>query len=448
MELIKGHKEGSVLYFQKGKNTIAYDLKDLQFKKKKVNGEFKTLKGGHAFFRKFSINEVAANFVTEGYGELMMQLAKTSKRKKNVVSIFEALKDYQHLESYTVLGIPFSEPNVFNEPASQFPKEVLAFLRESRITIDSSRFQYNYRNHPQLVENLCRHIRTRWSMDLEVYRMFYKMMSDWYDLDNFAYLVKEAKHPNVYKSGKTWTAQETAYGCEYKTLFDYLVRIVRTEACPFDKALSLYKDYLRMTRFIERAKYVSKMREKDPDLDETTIGWANFNKVEKYPKYLKTRHDVVARNYKDWYSDVDEEEFAAKVNPGFEYQWGRYQMVAPVTSQDVKNEGTNLHHCVASYIERIMDGTTQILFMRSNREESLVTVEVRNNAIVQARGYNNRSLDNGEKGWLKTYAKAMNLQYGDIKHNKEMPCPPCKALAKWDSWNSLLIELGEMVKGA
>lgn len=45
------------------------------------------------------------------------------------------------------------------------------------------------------------------------------------------------------------------------------------------------------------------------------------------------------------------------------------------------------NNCVASYIDKVIDGKCHILFLRKRNkpDESLVTIEVRNNHIVQAR---------------------------------------------------------------
>ena len=51
------------------------------------------------------------------------------------------------------------------------------------------------------------------------------------------------------------------------------------------------------------------------------------------------------------------------------------------------NEAVAQNNCVASYIDKVIDGECHIMFLRkkSNPKESLVTIEIRNNHIVQAR---------------------------------------------------------------
>lgn len=67
--------------------------------------------------------------------------------------------------------------------------------------------------------------------------------------------------------------------------------------------------------------------------------------------------------------------------------FGDYIFIYPESTQDIKDEATMQNNCVASYIDKVIDGECHILFLRKKNkpDESLVTIEVRNNHIVQAR---------------------------------------------------------------
>jgi hypothetical protein len=418
-ETFKGYKRGSHLFFERNSKQIVLDLKDYNFYRPLKNGELKPFKGGHGFFRNMSVTEVTEGFGDTAYAQLLKfgaQRGYRHRRISNFATLFAEAENYKHLESYLVLGINFTSRDIFSKPANQFPKSVLDFMRESQINFDSGRWEANFRAFPEAVTNLCNHVRQRHYLDLEVYRMLYQLVSG-FNLQHFI-LLTEAQTPEPVweeiRYAQRKQLKETGYGCEYKTLFDYLVRIDRTEACSFMNALSHYRDYLKMMREMERTKSIGLMREINPDLDVTKIGYAGFGRIEKYPKYLRTRHDIVAKNYTAYSQEYDDKEFRAAVEFRYEYKKGSYKIIAPKVAQDIKNEGTTLHHCVASYIGRVLDGTTQILFMRERDEESLVTVEVRSGAIVQARGYNNRSVTQEEINWLRDFAKAKNLSYKDV----------------------------------
>lgn len=132
-----------------------------------------------------------------------------------------------------------------------------------------------------------------------------------------------------------------------------------------------------------------------------------------YTSYLKQTHDILARNYKIVITEDQEKLFAGRYEDfkPFTTKDKEYAIVAPRESDDIKQEGYKLNHCVASYINRVITGTSKILFLRKAKKtsESLVTLEVINKAIVQARGASNRSINKEEYAALKEYAIANKL---------------------------------------
>ena len=76
-----------------------------------------------------------------------------------------------------------------------------------------------------------------------------------------------------------------------------------------------------------------------------------------------------------------------RINKQYECSFGDYIFIYPESTQDIKDEAASQNNCVASYIDKVIDGQCHILFLRKKNkpDESLVTIEVRNNHIVQAR---------------------------------------------------------------
>lgn len=133
-----------------------------------------------------------------------------------------------------------------------------------------------------------------------------------------------------------------------------------------------------------------------------------------YSSYLKQTHDIATRNHKVYLDTHQEEIFNARYE-GFKpvkIKKGEliYQILAPQTSDEVKKEGDALNHCVASYIKRILDGTTQIFFLRKDPLESLITLEVREGKICQARGMHNRRPTDEENSVIEKFAEKKSLQ--------------------------------------
>lgn len=439
MEIL-GYKDGSKLVFVKNEGTVHYDFKDKSFyKTNPKSGTYRKLKNGaQAFFRGISVEDILNGLEDKAYATFLMNVNKGEKRCRNVATLLERMEQYSILEHYAQAGIKFTNPETFSIPVQKFAKPVREFMTTSRYNFSiehkSTEWEwqgynrrrvevktYNswekvYMANEELFINLCTYVNTNYNRDLEVYRLWIAM-TDSYNgkLDVFKQLV-------------------TTYKLEYKSLFDYLIKVHRYEALNFNEACLLLRDYLKMCRDLNRRSY------------------------DKYPKYLRIAHDLINRNYKNFNKSYDETVFAQKVNRELAWSKGDYQIMIPQTTKDIKTEATELDHCVASYIDRVMDGTTQIVFLRVSEKRakedrelnkqlvavnnelskelgtkvldateveeaekqeaesplefpSLVTVEVRDGAIVQARGLKNRPVSDEESEWLKLYAKEKNLTY-------------------------------------
>ena len=74
-----------------------------------------------------------------------------------------------------------------------------------------------------------------------------------------------------------------------------------------------------------------------------------------------------------------------------------------------------LHHCVKSYISRVANGATNIMFIRQVSEpyKPFFTVEVDNNKIIQqVHGFSNCNADTveGLEEFIDIWAKAKHLK--------------------------------------
>ena len=76
--------------------------------------------------------------------------------------------------------------------------------------------------------------------------------------------------------------------------------------------------------------------------------------------------------------------------------------MAPKTSKEITEEGHRLHHCVGGYVKRVAMKECIILFLRRTKEldKPVGTIEVIDNLIVQARGYDNWDLPADAKKFL------------------------------------------------
>jgi hypothetical protein len=176
-------------------------------------------------------------------------------------------------------------------------------------------------------------------------------------------------------------------------LLKYLLRDVKLNqgiTRPSDAAQYL-KDYIRMAGTIKHV----------PD---------------RYPDSLKKVHDVMAMNYRIALDTRKEELFKDIVGhesyKGLEFEASRYCIVTPSTPKNLVEEGKDLSHCVASYVNDVLEGRCKILFLRYKQQpdSSLVTVEVRGNNIRQIKGRLNRPPTPEEREFVKTWAEEKQLE--------------------------------------
>ena len=124
------------------------------------------------------------------------------------------------------------------------------------------------------------------------------------------------------------------------------------------------------------------------------------HKYDKYPRNFLTTHKIACRNYNRMKKEFSEELFKKRINKQYECSFGDYIFIYPDSTQDIKDEASQQNNCVASYIDKVIDGECHILFLRKKNkpDDSLVTIEVRNNKIVQARRrFNDPATDEDQK---------------------------------------------------
>lgn len=129
-----------------------------------------------------------------------------------------------------------------------------------------------------------------------------------------------------------------------------------------------------------------------------------------YTNNIQLSHDITSRNHKMVISVEDEAKFINRYVDFKTVNVGEYKVYAPNSTDDVKKEGDNLSHCVGSYIKRVIDGESLIYFLREKEDESLITLEVKDGKINQARGFNNRNPYEEEIKAIKIFADKAGLE--------------------------------------
>lgn len=209
--------------------------------------------------------------------------------------------------------------------------------------------------------------------------------SNWWDVTSYG---------NTFSAGFIFSK----YNLDFNTFINWLCYLTEAEAISIyfgsrysreEFLLKEYEDYLRM-----QEEMYGKVRE-------------------KYPENWLTEHHKMIATYNGW-KKLHENDIILQHSKNLEpilYSNKKYTVIAPHSSSDVVDEGYQLGHCVGSYVKDIVEGNTNIVFMRYKETptESLVTVEIKNGNICQYRGKGNRNVTPEEREFLEEWAKAKHL---------------------------------------
>lgn len=104
---------------------------------------------------------------------------------------------------------------------------------------------------------------------------------------------------------------------------------------------------------------------------------------------IVSMHDIVTELYNSKknaieYAKWEQRRVSAKWSK-WEYENALFKAVAPIKAEELAKEGICLHHCVKSYIGRVTNGSTNIMFIRKVEEPDIpfYTVEVSNEGVIE-----------------------------------------------------------------
>lgn len=139
------------------------------------------------------------------------------------------------------------------------------------------------------------------------------------------------------------------------------------------------------------------------------LGYDMKNKKILYPINLMKEHDKLANLVQEVEDEANDrliKERLKELNK-ISYQDKNYVLFPANSVASLVYESKILNHCVKTYAKRYSLGKTTILFLRDkdNQEKPLVTVEVKDNEIVQARAKNNANPSDEQWKFLEKWKK-------------------------------------------
>lgn len=143
------------------------------------------------------------------------------------------------------------------------------------------------------------------------------------------------------------------------------------------------------------------------------VGRDMRNTMVVFPRHFKEAHDAVLAEINKQKLEAKDSVYqeARKLLEQFNYKGDGLCVVVPEHCADIANEGIALHHCVGTYIDKVCDKQTAILFVRNLKEmgKPFYTMEVCNGKLIQCRGANNCNMTKEVKAFVKKFCKAKRI---------------------------------------
>lgn len=338
--------------------------------------------------RGYSVDEIANSFEDKNFGKFISHVAQKCSRNgqsiQNIGTVFQRLYDYKREEQIYSAGLTLAGAcgrDYFKGTINEIPKGLVKILREIREGVNNVNVE-EYKAHPDAFNYAFNHEFVSLSKR-DAYRFLMYICSSW------------DRNELRYTYGNKFFNICDRYGYTPKSLLNYIDYLVTYEALSPD--------------------YPSKiLREID---DNCNMLSQMSDKYDRYPRHFLTSHQITSRTYQRWKQEFNEELFAKRVNTKMEVTIGDYKFIYPKTTKDIKDEAVQQSNCVASYIDKVIGGSCDIILMRKKNdvENSLVTVEVRNGKVVQARQRFNESVNESEQKAIDKYDEFLSK----LNNNKE-----------------------------
>lgn len=189
-------------------------------------------------------------------------------------------------------------------------------------------------------------------------------------------------------------ADIAAFNIRWKEIIDYVDTVLMHQCIAPNETMSVWSDYLRMAR---------------------DIGYNLRERSRRFPSSLRKEHDIATFAHRSIKKAIDAKKFAENAQKNaerYEYSFEDLFAVVPTTVEQVVEEATNQHNCLASYVNRLINGDTCVVFVRykDTPESSYVTCEIRDDAFVQIKGFGNSNPRTAELSkFIDKWCKAKKL---------------------------------------
>lgn len=384
-------KQFLIFDFEDGK-TVKYDFATktcIGKKGKPVNNLCTQLRG-------LTINQLCDCCVDEQYGKFLRFVkrngAEYGAEISNIGTVLDRVPRFARFEQIFSAGIENIIDSNFSYGINDIPKALIKLCRGHNIKL-SNQFLEFYKKNPDAY--------------LLAYNLEYTSLND---TDIYKALSHE-KEVRIQDNTNYWG---------YRNIKISVVDKIINEFGYNAKPLFVYLDYCKTYEAIEDMQFLL-----TEIYDYASMMSKISPKFDKYPRHFLTTHKIAVRNYNRLKEEFNEKEFKKRINKEMEKTFGQYCFIYPESTQAIKDEAVSQNNCVASYIKSVLNGDCDILFLRTkeNPDKSLVTIEVRNGKIVQARQRFNDPVDSEQQEaidkWNKWYANKINNKNNSNNEREE-----------------------------
>ena len=361
--IIKKYKQNYI--FDDGKNIVQYDIEN-----DKLNGNVRD-----NLLMNMKIEESEMYFEDENVWFMFRDIAK-KEECKNIGSVVHIMYNYKNFEQIYSAGLKvFMTPSEygyngdFGYTIKEIPKGLRKICKENNIYLNN-----------QIVET--------YMQNPDIYNMVYSLKDNYRGLKKTN--LKTITEAKMRGRGLLLTYLHDHFRYDIKTLmeyFDYLK--VDLKMRNVKNMMKEYSDY------VAKASVLNERFEKYPK---------NF--IEEYENVLniwrQNRKELNSKKAKKLREERQEREnayFKNNIKHEYEIEYKDYIFIYPRSAGEIREEGRNNHNCVATYIDSVIEKSCDIMFLRKKDfpEKSLVTLEIRNGKIVQARRVCNSAITDEDK---------------------------------------------------
>ena len=327
----------------------------------------------------------------------------------NIGTFLSQINEYRYLEQYFSAGIENIDYN-FHHNISELPKGYIIWSKDSGNKITEKSYQRylffsNEYGEIERIKNNFEELTLQVLEDLFVPYIDKKNKHLYYNCNPKEFIIIEDERWNANKAHTNFKKLINEYHYNKSRLLSYLDNLVAFEG------LGTLNNYgLNLKNLLEEIVDYNKM------LSEISL-----RKYEKYPKNFLTVHAITCRNYNRLNKEYPVKDFSERVCLDYETEIDKYTFIYPKTPQDIKDEAIMQSNCVASYINNVLEGKCHIMFMRykDKSDESLVTLEIRKDKVVQQKGKFNRDTTEEENECIKKFEKHLQKIFvSKIQENK------------------------------